>query len=134
MAIAPSIVPPVELRKFGLLSGAIVAVLFGLLIPWLANLGFVRWPWYLASGLVAWGLIWPKGLIFVYRPWLKFGHIAGWINTRIILLLLFYLVFFPVGLVMKLVAKDPMRRKKEETITYRVISSVRHRHHMEKPY
>ena len=134
MAIAMSIVSPVELRKFGLLSATIVAVLFGLLIPWLTDSGIVLWPWYFAGGLTVWGLIWPKGLIFVYRPWLKFGYVAGWINTRIILFVLFYLVFFPVGLLMKIVANDPMRRKKEHTTTYRVISSVKKRHHMEKPY
>ena len=32
-------------RKFGLITGAIVVVLFGLAIPWLFSLNFPRWPW-----------------------------------------------------------------------------------------
>ena len=37
------------LRKFGLTTGAIVALLFGLFLPWLFDFGLPRWPWMLAK-------------------------------------------------------------------------------------
>ena len=53
---------------------------------------------------------------------LKFGAVAGWINTRIILLLLFYVVLLPVGLVMKVFGADPLRRKTDPTVqSYRIV-------------
>jgi len=39
------------LRKFGLVTGAIVLVLFGFLLPWIFGHGLPRWPWYVAGTL-----------------------------------------------------------------------------------
>lgn len=38
----------------------------------------------------------------VYSGWMRFGFILGWVNTRIILAVLFYLIFTPIGLAMRL--------------------------------
>ena len=126
---------PQELRKFGLVSGCIVAVLFGVLLPWIFDFQWPAWPWVLAAVLGLWALAHPGSLIFIYRPWLKFGHIAGWINTRIILGILFYLVFFPAGVIMRLVRNDPMRRKLDKNArSYRIDSAPVSKDHVERPY
>ena len=44
----------------------------------------------------------PKLLKPAYSAWMKFASILAWINTRIILFLIFYLVFTPIGLLMRL--------------------------------
>lgn len=44
---------------------------------------------------------------------MKFAHILGWVNTRIILTLVYFLVFTPVALIFKLIGKDPMNRRFE---------------------
>ena len=43
-------------------------------------------------------LVWPRSLTQVYRLWMTVGEVLGWINTRIILGVLFYLLFTPMGL------------------------------------
>ena len=124
-----------ELRKFGLTTGAIVAALFGLLLPWLFNHGYPYWPWILAAVLWLWALITPATLKSVYNGWMKVGHVLGWINTRIILGLMFYTVFFAVGLVLKILGKDPMSRKIDKTAeSYRVTSRVHTKDHVERPF
>ena len=124
-----------ELRKFGLVTGAIIAVLFGLLLPWVFDHDWPSWPWILAGIFWIWGLAHPDSLFFIYRPWLKFGHIAGWINTRIILGILFFIVFFPAGILMRLLGKDPMRRKLDNTQdSYRIASPPLDKDHIERPY
>jgi len=124
-----------ELKKFGLISGAIVAVLFGLLLPWVLGYVWPLWPWIVCAVLWLWALVHPGSLFAVYRPWLGFGHIAGWINSRIILAVLFYTVFFPVGLVMRLLGKDPMRRKANDAaVSYRISSVSVKKNHVERPY
>jgi len=49
-----------------------------------------------------------------YFIWMGFATIIGWVNTRLILIILFYLVFSPFGLVMKLFRHDPLSRNTEK--------------------
>jgi hypothetical protein len=60
--------------------------------------------------LIALALAWPRSLTQVYRLWMSVGEVLGWINSRIILGALFYLLFTPLGLCMRLRGKDSMRR------------------------
>ena len=57
------------------------------------------------------GLIFPGSLKLVYVLWMRLAFILGWVNTRIILFVLFYLIFTPIGLVIKLTGKDLLERK-----------------------
>ena len=124
-----------EMRKFGLMMGAVIAALFGLLLPWLFGHAYPLWPWILAGAFWLVAGIAPAALGPVHSAWLRIGHALGWINTRIILGLMFYTVFFVVGVFMKLLGKDPMSRKFDATLdTYRVRSEVRERNHLEKPF
>ena len=124
-----------ELRKFGFTTGAIVAILFGILLPWLFTHGYPYWPWILAGVLGLWALIAPATLKPVYNGWMKVGHVLGWINTRIILGLMFYTVFFVVGLVLKILGKDPMSRKIDKSAeSYRVPSHAHNKDHVERPF
>ncbi len=124
-----------ELRKFGLVTGAIVSALFGLLLPWIFDYSWPLWPWIVAGISGLWGLVHPDSLFVIYRYWLKFGHVAGWINTRIILAIMFYLVFFPAGILMRLLGKDPMARKLNSTAnSYRITSEPVEKDHIERPY
>lgn len=59
----------------------------------------------------------PVFLKPVYILWMRLASILGWINTRLILLILFYLVFTPIGLVMKLLRFDPLDRKIDKNKT-----------------
>jgi hypothetical protein len=122
-------------RKFGLVSGAIVVVLFGLAIPWLFSLNFPRWPWIFAGVLGSWALLLPTTLKPVYIGWMKFGNMMNWINTRIILGIVFYGLILPFGLVMRLFGNDPMKRKLDASVdSYRVPSHNDSKDNVERPY
>jgi hypothetical protein len=67
--------------------------------------------------------------------WMKFGHVMNWINTRIILGLLFYGIFLPIGALMRLFGYDPMHRKLDSGQTsYRVTSENDDKNNVERPY
>ncbi|GAB4337901.1 MAG: hypothetical protein Kow0089_09490 [Desulfobulbaceae bacterium] len=124
-----------ELRNFGLITGAMVVLFFGLLVPWFFGREFARWPWITGGILAAWGLALPRTLRPVYIVWMTIGHWLGWINTRIILTLLFYLLILPVGVIMRLFGKDPLARSFDPgRQSYRVESSAPDKTHMERPY
>jgi hypothetical protein len=80
---------------------------------------------------MALALAWPQSLTQVYRLWMVVGEILGWINTRLILGALFYLLFTPLGLYMRFRGKDPMRRAlSPEAESYRVVRQPRPASHM----
>ncbi|KAF0190767.1 MAG: hypothetical protein FD165_2436 [Gammaproteobacteria bacterium] len=124
-----------ELRHFGLITGSIVAVLFGLLFPWLFDRAWPLWPWLTALVLMVTGAAAPAALGPVYRGWMRFGHVAGAINTRIILALTFYAMIFPIGAIMRLLGKDPLARSPDDDLTsYRIASKGRAKRNMENPF
>lgn len=123
------------LRNFGLITGAIISILFGLFFPWIFNHNLPYWPWFIAG--ILWGLaiLSPLTLMPVYRTWMRVGYGLGWINSRIILGIMFYVIFLPSGIVMKLFAKDPMTRSlNKKQISYRVPHTLRNKDHVEKPF
>jgi Kef-type K+ transport system membrane component KefB len=123
------------LRQFGFTTAAIVAALFGLLLPWLGGFGWPLWPWLLALVLTLWGLVRPTSLRPVYRSWMRFGLLASRIMTPLILGLVFFLLFLPMGLAMRLSGHDPMRRKLDpDAASYRVPSRPVPPGSVEKPY
>lgn len=110
------------LRNFGLTTGGIIMVLFGLFFPWLLNIDTPRWPWVLGGVLGAWGLIHPTSLRLIYTSWMKFGLLLSRVTTPIVMGIVFYGVVFPMGLLMRISGKDPMHRKLDESLsTYRVV-------------
>ena len=125
-----------ELRQFGLLFGAILVLLFGLLLPFLIGYSFPLWPWVVAPIFAALALLAPTALTPFYRGWMRFGLIAAFINTRIIMFVLYYALFVPTGLVMKLFGRDALARTTggKNTDSYRVASAVRPNDHFERPY
>jgi len=47
----------------------------------------------------------------LYVLWMRFSEFLGVINTRIILTLLYFLIITPLGFLMKIFGKDPLKLK-----------------------
>ncbi|MDP2905510.1 MAG: SxtJ family membrane protein [Candidatus Omnitrophota bacterium] len=60
------------------------------------------------------GIALPAILKPVYAAWMKLAVILSWINTRIILLILFYLILTPIGLIMRVFGKGTLDFKIEK--------------------
>ena len=124
-----------ELRKFGLVFAGMFILIFGLLLPWIWDKSSPMWPWIVAAVFVAAALLVPMALGPVYRLWMKIGHVLGWINTRIILGVMFFLIFAPVALLLRLLRKDMLRQRLDTAATtYRIASEQLPRDRMERPY
>ncbi len=124
-----------ELQNFGLLTGAIVAFLFGLLLPWSRGHSLPPIPWIIAVILWFLAFVTPMALKPVYQVWMRMGLVLGWVNTRFILGLVFYVLVMPMGVIMRLLNRDPMSRQFEVNCqTYRLPSQRKTRASMEKPY
>ncbi len=122
------------LREFGLVTGGIVAVLFGLFFPWLIERPIPTWPWVIAGVLGIWGIAAPTSLRPVYRGWMKFGLLLSKITTPIIMGLVFYLMITPMGLVRRLTGNDSLARRFDTGPTYRVPTEKRPPKNLERPF
>lgn len=112
----PKTVKPLANRTFGLIFSGIFLIVALFPIIWGNEL---RW-WAAAIGgvflLVA--LIFPVWLTPLNRLWAKFGLLMHKITNPILMGLIFFLTVLPTGLILRLLGKDPMRRKfqpKEDT-------------------
>ena len=54
----------------------------------------------------------------IMRRWMQFGHFLGDLQARILLFLLFYLIITPMGLIWRIISKDPLDRKWTSQSTY----------------
>ena len=127
-----------DLRKFGLIMGGMFVLIFGLLFPWITDRTSENWPaWPFVVLAIFWliAFICPVILRPVNSAWIKIGNVLGWINSRIILGIMFYFLIFPIGLLLKLFGKDSMNRKLNGKVdSYRIISKPRNKDHLEKPF
>jgi len=119
-----------QLRSFGLIVGGIFAVIGVWPVVWRDQPPRL-WGLVLGGGLIVLALVLPRSLAQVYRLWMKVGEVLGWVNTRILLGMLFYGLFTPLGLLMRFRGKDPMHRTlAPEAATYRVVRQPRPTSHM----
>ncbi len=124
-----------ELREFGLVTGGIIAGLFGFIIPLIRGHVLPIIPWIIAVVLGVLAITLPKSLDPVYRIWMKIGLALGWVNSRIILSIVFFIMVTPMAFIMKLLQRDTMARKFDFQLeTYRISSKVHSHSSMEKPY
>lgn len=123
------------LRQFGLILALILSVIFGAVPLWWLGKPPLQ-PVLIAAGvLLLWSLLLPKTLKPLHKLWMAIGEVLGWTNTRIILGIVFVALFFPVGLALKLLGKDPMRRRLDAKATsYRNPSLQQPREQLERPY
>ena len=110
-----------ELRKFGLGSAAILALL-GACVFWREHLlgmdfssktaGLVGgWLWGVAGACLVTGLAWPGALKPLYLILTAIGLPIGFAVSYIILAGIFFLIFLPIGLVFRLIGRDALHRK-----------------------
>jgi len=98
-----------ELRQFGITIGLVL----GLLGSWFlwrnkegGSLLLIAATLFLSLGFIL-----PRLLKPFQKLWMTLAVLLGWLMTRIILTILFYLVVTPIGLLAKVSGKDFLNRK-----------------------
>lgn len=122
------------LRRFGLTTGAIVAALFGVLLPYLFDHAWPRWPWVIAAILIAWATVAPGTLRLVYRGWMRIGLLIGKIMTPVILTLVYVIAVIPTAMILRISGKDLLHRDFDDSPSYRVESKEPSIDNLEKPF
>ena len=125
---------PKELRKFGLMVGGIFCAI-GLWPALFRGQPLRSWALIVGVLLLVPALTIPRVLAPVYRVWMLVGEALGWINTRILLGVVFFLVITPMGVVRHLLGKNTMRRSFDPDVeSYRVVKRARPGTHMTRQF
>jgi hypothetical protein len=122
------------LRNFGLVVGGILGAI-GLWPAIVRGQNPRLWALALSVALILPALVLPRSLAPLHRAWMALGEALNWINTRIILGILFYGLITPFALAMRLRGHDPMHRRREPSAdTYRVVRDPRPATHMTRQF
>ena len=99
-----------QLRQFGLLIGFAFPLIIGWLLPYLGGHVFRVWTLLIGIPALIIGIIKPNLLIYPYKIWMALGHLLGFVNSKLILGLVFILVLLPISLILKLFNYDPLNK------------------------
>ena len=89
-----------EIRKFGFLIGGVLIAL-SIFMLW-KTFNQYQLVFIIGISFVLLGLFIPSILKPIYIIWMTFATILGWIMTRVILTILFYLIVTPIGLIARI--------------------------------
>ncbi len=94
-----------ELREFGIVMGCFFGILGGLLFwrhrPFL-------WAAALSGTFFAFGLLLPMTLQPLQKAWMTIAVLMGFVMSRVILTVLFFLVLSPLAIISRLLGKKHM--------------------------
>ena len=93
-----------DLRNFGITISVILLIIAGFLF-WKEKESFQILLTFGVT-LCILGIAIPFILKPIYWVWMIFATILGWIMTRVILSLLFYIIFTPIGLILRFFGKQ----------------------------
>ena len=96
-----------QARPFGVFSAAILCAvgLWGLFVG-----GAHAWYWIaaaIAAAVVT--TLYPRVWLPVLRIWMPVAHVLGWINTRLLLGVVFFIMIVPMSILVRLFRHDPLR-------------------------
>jgi hypothetical protein len=94
-----------DIRTFGIGLAVILAVIGSLLFYKHRQTNYF-WLYAVSGVLLVLALAAPNILAPIYKGWAKVANAIGWVNTRLLLALIYYLVFTPIGLLSRLLGKD----------------------------
>ena len=106
-----------SLRTFGLIWAFIFLVIAT--YPLLKENNIRYWSLYTSLGFIGISLVYPRfyKIIYFYQSWIKFGDCVGKINSKIIIFILFYFLFLPIGILLKIFRKDLLGKKTDSAAT-----------------
>jgi len=145
-----------QIRIFGLLFGLLIIFIFNILLPKIFGLKvdiiienylsfseylpfdvFMQWPNLISFIILIVAVIPPKSFSGIMNIWIKFGSIIGFINSKIILMIIFYIFITPLGLFLRIINRNYLFIKIDKSVkSYRKYSpqDINKNNNLKEPY
>lgn len=98
-------------RSFGISVGGVL-LLFAAYSVWRGSLTTAQVTAGIGAVLLTCGYLRPQWLKWPSAAWWKLALVLGYINARVILTIIFTLVLVPIGLLWRLIGRDPLMRRR----------------------
>ena len=124
-----------ELREFGIVVGIAFSLLGGMLW-WKGRDNFAIF-FIISTALIILGLVCPAVLKPIQKIWMTFAIIIGFVMTRVILFVLFFVIITPIGVLSRLTGKDSLElnfSKKKESYWVRREKTLFSKENYEKQF
>lgn len=102
-----------EGRKFAFTVG-IAFVVFGAISAWRGHQLPPRILWSLGGALLLAGILIPGRLTTLNRWWMALGNAIGKVTAPIIAGAAYFLIITPIGIILRLLGKNPLRPKERD--------------------
>ena len=98
-------------KSFGVSVGIVLCVIAALLV-WRGRIGRAEVVGGIGVFLLVFGLVHPPLLKYPSAAWWRFSRALGYVNARVLLSIIFFLILTPLGLLWRLTGKDPLARRR----------------------
>ena len=103
--------PPKELRVFAVLQFVFFLIVAGVVYRRSEAAGAATALIAATAAVAVVGLVKPTWLRVMYVVWMAAVFPIGWLVSHLLMAMVFYLVVTPIGLMMRMLGRDPMHRK-----------------------
>ena len=100
-------------RSFGISVG-IALLLIAAAVWWRGRTAQSEAFALIGAFLLFFGLVRPQLLKYPSAAWWKFAAALGYVNSRILLTLLFSVLLVPIAMLWRLLGKDPLNRRRDQ--------------------
>jgi hypothetical protein len=104
--------PQFKERSFGISVGSVLLLIAAVLV-WRGRITTAQVVGGIGALLLLLGLTRPVLLKWPSAVWWKFAMALGYVNARVILTIAFLIVLTPIGLLWRVIGRDPMRRRRQ---------------------
>jgi hypothetical protein len=104
--------PQFKERSFGISVGGVLLLITAFLV-WRGRLTAAEVTGGIGAVLLVLGLTRPLWLKWPSALWWRFAMVLGYVNARVILTVAFTLVFIPLGLLWRLIGRDPLAVRRD---------------------
>lgn len=99
-----------EIRTWALVMAAILVVVGVVQFFLWGHVKTATVFWTLSALFFLSGIILPTVLRPLYFLWLKFAASLAWVNTRLLIGIIFFLIFSPIGIILRILRKDLIKQ------------------------
>ncbi len=103
-----------EWKKFGITMGIILAII-GFYLIWKRNNHYC-YPLSFSAAFFIIGLFLPSLLKPVYKAWMILSVVMGFMMTKVIMVIIFYLILTPLGLIASMTGKKFLDMKIDKNV------------------
>jgi Saxitoxin biosynthesis operon protein SxtJ len=120
-------------RAFGVSVGTVLLVIAAYQM-WRGRITVAAIVAVAGGALVLLGLTWPAVLRRPSDAWWRLSHVLAYVNTRVLLTVIFLVLLVPIGLIWRVIGRDPLGRRRASAGWAPYPARYRDREHYRRMY